>query len=114
MALATLGAITLLRQIFAGSYLPDDPMSQAEDLLRSLVAIVLAIVFLLIGSRRGERTWRVGSLVLMTGAAIKVFGFDTAGLEGLVQIASFLALGASLIGIGWFYSRQLRTVPDEA
>ena len=113
MALATLGAITLLRQIFAGSYLPDDPMSQAEDLLRSLVAIVLAIVFLLIGSRRGERTWRVGSLVLMTGAAIKVFGFDTAGLEGLVQIASFLALGASLIGIGWFYSRQLRTVPDE-
>ena len=111
MATATLGAITLLRQAFAGSYLPQLPMSQAEDLLRSLVGIVLAVAFLLIGSRRAERSWRVGSLVLMTGTAIKVFVFDTAGLEGLVRIASFVALGASLIGIGWFYSRQLRSEP---
>ncbi|MBD3728307.1 MAG: DUF2339 domain-containing protein, partial [Sphingomonadales bacterium] len=27
--------------------------------------------------------------------------------EGLLRIASFMALGFSLIGIGWFYSRQL-------
>ena len=112
MFVAALGAITLLRQLFAGSILPDDPMTQAEDLLRSFVGIVLAVVFLLIGSRRGERSWRVGSLVLITGTAIKVFVFDTAGLEGLVRIASFVALGASLIGIGWFYSRQLRSKPS--
>ena len=111
MVVAALGAITLLRQLFAGSILPDDPMTQAEDLLRSFVGIVLAVAFLLIGSRRGERSWRVGSLVLITGTAIKVFVFDTAGLEGLVRIASFVALGASLIGIGWFYSRQLRSEP---
>ena len=111
MALATLTAMTLLRQIFAGSILPDLPMTQTEDLLRSLVGIVMAVVFLLIGSRLGERAWRVGSLVLMTGTVIKVFVFDTAGLEGLIRIASFVALGASLIGIGWFYSRQLKAAP---
>ncbi|NNC53871.1 MAG: DUF2339 domain-containing protein [Erythrobacter sp.] len=111
MLVALLTAITLLRQVFAGSILPPEPMTQAEDLLRSLVGIVMAIVFLLIGSRREERTWRVGSLVLMTATVIKVFAFDTAGLEGLIRIASFVALGGSLIGIGWFYSRQLKATP---
>lgn len=113
MVLATLGALTLLRQVFAGSFLDTLPLSQSEDLLRSLVGILLAIVFLLIGSARGERLWRVGSLVLMTGTVLKVFIFDTAGLEGLLRIASFVALGASLIGIGWFYSRELKAVPPE-
>ena len=111
MALAALGAVTLLRQVFAGTYLDMLPMSQTEDLLRSLIGILLAIAFLLIGSARDERLWRVGSLVLMTGTVLKVFIIDTAGLEGLLRIASFVALGASLIGIGWFYSRQLKTSP---
>ena len=113
MVLATLGAMTLLRQVFVGSYLDTLPMSQAEDLLRSLVGIVLAIIFLLIGSARNERSWRVGSLVLMTATVLKVFFVDTAGLEGLLRVASFLALGASLIGIGWFYARQLKTEPGK-
>jgi len=41
--------------------------------------------------------------------------FDAAGLEGLARVASFLALGLCLIGIGWFYSRQLiaRTAPQK-
>ena len=30
-----------------------------------------------------------------------------AGLDGLARIASFAALGFSLIGIGWLYSRYL-------
>ena len=114
MGLATLGAMTLLRQAFTGTFLDTVPLSQTEDLLRSLVGIVLAIAFLLIGSARQERVWRVGSLVLMTATVIKVFVFDTAGLEGLIRIASFLALGASLIGIGWFYSRQLKRPASEA
>ncbi|EDL47847.1 DUF2339 domain-containing protein [Erythrobacter sp. SD-21] len=113
MVLATLGAMTLLRQGFAGTFLDTLPMSQTEDLLRSFVGILLAVAFLLIGSARGERLWRVGSLVLMTGTVLKVFIVDTAGLEGLLRIASFVALGASLIGIGWFYSRQLKAVPAE-
>lgn len=114
MAIASVGALALLRQGFTGTVLVDTPMGQTEDLLRSLLGIVLALVFLFVGSRLGERSWRIGSLVLMVLAVIKVFLFDTAGLEGLLRIASFMALGFSLIGIGWLYSRQLRASPPPA
>lgn len=108
MGLIGLLALSLLRQAFAGPVLVGQDLLQSEDMLRSLTGIVLAIGFLLWGTRTGQRSWRVGSLVLMLGAVFKVFLFDAAGLEGLARIASFVALGFSLIGIGWFYSRQLR------
>jgi uncharacterized membrane protein len=114
MAVAALFALSLLRQIFSGSLLTAIPMGQSEDLLRSLGGIVLAIGFLLWGARSGERSWRIGSLVLMVIAVLKVFLVDAAGLEGLARIASFMALGFSLIGIGWFYARQLRAPAPEA
>lgn len=60
------------------------------------------------GIRRGLRDWRIASLVLMLVAVGKVFLFDASGLEGLLRIVSFLALGVSLIGIGWLYSRYLK------
>ncbi|QKG72085.1 DUF2339 domain-containing protein [Erythrobacter mangrovi] len=111
VTLVSFGALTLLRQAFAGNIPMEAAMTQTEDLLRSLLGILLAIGFLLLGSRRVERSWRVGSLVLMVLAVAKVFIVDAAGLEGLLRIASFMALGFSLIGIGWLYSRQLRATP---
>lgn len=108
MALVSLWALSSLRHIFSGTILIVEPMTQGEDLLRSLLGIVLAIGFLLWGARTGERTWRIGSLVFILLAVLKVFLFDASGLEGLARIASFMALGFSLIGIGWFYSKQLR------
>ncbi|WFL78230.1 DUF2339 domain-containing protein [Altererythrobacter arenosus] len=113
MIVISIGAIVLLRQAFGGSIPVDVPLGQTEDLLRSLLGILLALAFLFVGSKRGERSWRIGSLVLMLLAVAKVFLFDTAGLEGLLRIASFMALGFSLIGIGWFYSRQLRTTEPQ-
>ncbi|MBU0669092.1 MAG: DUF2339 domain-containing protein, partial [Alphaproteobacteria bacterium] len=107
MALATVGAIALLRQAHAGTLLTAVPLGETEDLLRSLVGIVLALGFLLLGSRLGQRSWRIGSLVLMLAAVVKVFAVDAAGLTGLLRIASFAALGLSLIALGWFYTRQL-------
>nr|WP_276309491.1 DUF2339 domain-containing protein [Aurantiacibacter odishensis] len=107
MALIALLALSELRQAFSGSVLTQVPLGQTEDLLRSLLAIVLALGFLGWGARTQQRSWRVGSLVLMLGAVLKVFVFDAAGLEGLARVASFLALGLCLIGMGWFYSRQL-------
>ena len=111
MLLIGLLALSELRHAFAGSVLVTRPVGQVEVLLRSLAGIVLAVAFLWWGSRHGLRSWRVGSLVLMLGAVLKVFLFDAAGLEGLARIASFMALGFSLIGIGWFYTRQLKTRP---
>lgn len=106
MVLVTLFNLSELRQLFSGSVLLG-PIGQQEDLLRSLLAIAVALGFLVWGARTRQRSWRIGSLVLMLFAVFKVFIFDAAGLEGLARIASFFALGVCLIGIGWFYSRQL-------
>ncbi len=107
MVIIVVAAMALLRQLFAGSILVSEPMGQTEDLLRSLLGIVLAIAFLLFGRMRGEQSWRIGSLVVMVLAVAKVFLVDAAALEGLLRIASFMALGFSLLGIGWLYARQL-------
>ncbi len=108
MLLVAMLAFSTLRHAFSGSLLTSVPVSQFEDVLRSVLAILLAIGFLVWGAQRRARDWRIASLVLMLGAVAKVFLFDAAGLEGLLRIASFVALGFSLIGIGWFYSKQLR------
>ena len=111
MLLASFAAMTLLRQACSGTMLQATAITQGEDLVRSMLGILLALFFLWVGIRRGERSWRVGSLVMMLVAVAKVFLFDAAGLEGLLRIASFMALGFSLIGIGWIYSRQLKAGP---
>ena len=108
MGLIGLFVLTSLRQLFAGSLPATVAVGSAEDIAWSLAAVALAIGYLLWGIRKADRTWRLGSLVLMLGAVGKVFLFDASGLEGLARIASFLALGFSLIGIGWLYSRYLK------
>ncbi|MBB5705609.1 DUF2339 domain-containing protein [Sphingopyxis panaciterrulae] len=107
MALVTLFVWATLRQAFHGSLLVEPGVAPAENILRSLLLLLLAIGFLLWGIRVGRQDWRIASLVLMLAAVGKVFLFDASGLEGLLRIGSFVALGFSLIGIGWLYSRQL-------
>lgn len=96
-----------LRQIYHGTLLVDPGTFPTENILRSILILALAIGFLLWGIRSRRHDWRIASLLLMLGAVAKVFLFDASGLEGLLRIGSFVALGFSLIGIGWLYSRQL-------
>jgi uncharacterized membrane protein len=110
MVLIALLALSELRQLYSGTLLTG-PVGAQEDLLRSILAIAVALGFLGWGARTGQRSWRIGSLALMLLAVFKVFIFDAAGLEGLARIASFFALGVCLIGIGWFYSKQLAVRP---
>ncbi|WP_309662199.1 DUF2339 domain-containing protein [Sphingomonas sp.] len=116
MALITLFAFSTLRQLFHGSVLVGPELSSAEDIGRSILAIALAIGFLVWGITRRDRDWRLASLALMLAAVAKVFLFDASGLEGVTRIASFIALGLSLIGIGWIYARHLGVdrAPDAA
>jgi uncharacterized membrane protein len=107
MALVVLFAFSELRQLFHGSLLTAPGLPVAEDILRSILAIGLAVSFLIWGIVRQQRDWRIASLILMLAAVGKVFLFDASGLEGVTRIASFVALGLSLIGIGWLYSRHL-------
>ncbi len=110
--LISLFSFTMLRQLFEGSMLNLPGLSAGEDIGRSVVAIALAVSFLSWGICREERDWRIASLLLMLAAVAKVFLLDASGLTGLLRIASFLALGFSLIGIGWLYSRHLRADAD--
>jgi uncharacterized membrane protein len=107
MAMLLLFAWATLRQAFHGSWLAEPGVSSFEDIARSILGIALAIGFLLWGIRAQRRDWRIASLALMLVATVKVFLLDASGLEGLLRIGSFVALGFSLIGIGWLYSRQL-------
>jgi uncharacterized membrane protein len=112
MIVVLLFALASLRQFFGGSILVNSDVGPNESILMSVAAIALAVGYLAWGIRSGQRAWRIGSLLLMLAAVAKVFLLDASGLEGLLRIASFLALGFSLIGIGWLYSRYLR--PDGA
>ena len=107
MLLIALFAFSSLRQMFHASILTDPGVAAVEDIFRSILAVLLAVGFLLWGIGRGSRDWRIASLVLMIAAVAKVFVFDASGLDGLLRIGSFVALGLSLIGIGWLYSRYL-------
>ncbi|WP_068082433.1 DUF2339 domain-containing protein [Novosphingobium rosa] len=112
IALIPLLAASLLRQLFAGSMPAAQPIGAGESILWSLTALSLAVAYLVWGIRRradsASRDWRIASLVLMLAAVGKVFLLDASGLEGLARIGSFLALGFSLIGVGWLYSRYLK------
>ncbi|GEM_PF-286362 len=112
MIMIAMFAWASLRHAFHGSLLTVSGIEQAEDILRSLLGIVLAIAYLQWGIRRKLYAWRIGSLLLMLTAVAKVFLLDAAALDGLLRIGSFMALGFSLIGIGWLYSRQLRQSAD--
>ena len=102
-----------LRQVYHGTLLVDPGVFPTENILRSILILAAAIGFLLWGIRTRRHDWRIASLVLMLGAVGKVFLFDASGLEGLLRIGSFVALGFSLIGIGWLYSRQLASSGEE-
>ncbi|HEX8388307.1 MAG TPA: DUF2339 domain-containing protein [Sphingomonas sp.] len=107
MAVVPLFAISMVRQVAAGSLLTRGGVGDAENIAYSLAAVALAIGYLRYGIAKPSRDWRVASLLLMLAAVAKVFGHDAAGLDGLARIASFAALGFSLLGLGWLYSRFL-------
>lgn len=111
VVILSLGAMTL-RQIMCGSVFADYAVTDFEDILRSVGLVGAAIGFLLYGARTDSIEWRAGSLMVMLAAVTKVFAFDAAGLDGLARVASFAALGFSLIGIGWLYSRMLTGAPQ--
>jgi uncharacterized membrane protein len=94
-----------VRQLFHGAILNGAVVTSGENVLWSLAGIVTAIGFLLHGLRQAGKDWRIAGLVLMIATVLKVFLIDAAGLDGLLRILSFVALGFSLIGIGWLHKR---------
>ena len=108
MVMVALAAWATLRHAFHGGVMVGGGLAEGESIARSLLGLALAVGYLLWGIRTQSRTWRIASLGLMLLSVGKVFLLDAAGLDGLARIGSFVALGFTLIGIGWLYARQLR------
>jgi uncharacterized membrane protein len=79
--------------------------SNAETYTLSAVWLVFALVLWGIGAVRHQQLYRYGALATVLLAALKVFLFDMADLDGLYRVASFLGLGLSLVSIGLLYQR---------
>lgn len=94
-----------VRQLFHGAILSEGGVTSGENVMWSLAGIGTAIAFLVHGLRQNSKDWRIAGPVLMIATVLKVFLIDAAGLDGLLRILSFVALGFSLIGIGWLHRR---------
>lgn len=108
MAMIALATWASVRHLFHGAVLSEGGQGDAEGVVLTLAILALAVGFLLWGIRTRLREWRIASLALMLLGVFMVFGFVFGALEGLAQIISFVALGFTLIGIGWLYARHLR------
>lgn len=95
----------MVRQAFQGDVLRGGTTTNAEMYTYSLVWIVLATLLLVAGIATRGTVVRYGSAVVMALAVGKVFLVDTANLEDLYRVLSFLGLGLSLMLLAFLYQR---------
>lgn len=65
--------------------------------------LAYGVALLVAGMHFSHRDLRLAALGVIALAALKVFLLDLAGLEGLARAASFIGLGACLIGVAYLY-----------
>ncbi|MBL8704518.1 MAG: DUF2339 domain-containing protein, partial [Rhodospirillales bacterium] len=99
------------RHAFRGSNLAAGSMSDAESYAYSAVWLVYAGVLLAGGLWQKSQALRIGSLLVVMAAVLKVFLVDMDDLQGLWRVASFLGLGLALVGIGFLYQRLVFVRP---
>lgn len=105
MLLGFIWATFLVQDYYGGSELLGGHNSSAEIYTYSVVWLLLAVAYQVIGLWRDQAAIHVGSLILLLITIGKVFLVDASELEGLFRVLSFLGLGLALIGIGFFYNK---------
>lgn len=109
LALGFLYLTLEVRHWFQGAVLAGGKPSDAEWYVYSVAWLAYGAALLALGIARDLAKLRLAGLVIGAVAAVKVFAFDTAALTGLYRAASFLGLGASLVGIAYLYQRLVAT-----
>jgi uncharacterized membrane protein len=92
-----------------GAYADGTPR-QAGQVGLSAYWALLGVAALVGGLFRDERRLRVGGLLLLALAALKVFFYDLANLEQLYRVLSFIALGLLLLASAFAYERVRGTI----
>lgn len=83
-------------------------VTQMEDYAYSSVWLIYGAGLLLIGMQLERKALRVAGLVMLSLTVGKVFLYDASNLTGLWRVFSFLALGLSLLGLGYLYGKLNR------
>ncbi len=86
-----------------GGAIPTEDLRSQAQLAMSVLWVVLGAISFMLGLWRGRDDLRLGGLALLALAAVKVFVFDTASLEGIYRAGSFFFLGLALLGLAWLW-----------
>ena len=104
--LFALSSVTVT-QLFRGGFIAKPPMSDMELYGYSVAWLLTGIALLALGIVKGSRLARMASLCFILLTVVKVFLVDASELKDLYRVFSFLGLGASLMGLSFFYSRYV-------
>ncbi len=106
MGLGLIWALLETHRAFTGPVLfGAEPISDAQMWSYSATLVVYALGLLVLGTLRHSGLARFGSLAVLATALVKVFIFDLGALDGVLRAASFIGLGATLLGTALFYQR---------
>jgi len=104
-ALGALLLTLLVRHAYHPQAMNIGAPTDLEQYTYSAAWILLAVGTLVAGILRKSKVLRFTSLGVMMAAVAKVFLYDITALSDLHRFLSFVALGASLIGIGVLYQK---------
>lgn len=90
---------------FHGPVLTTGASSDAELYTYSLVWLVYAAILMGFGIWQQNHFVRMAAMTVIGLVGVKVLLVDTANLEGLLRVFSFVGLAVSLLGIGYLYQR---------
>lgn len=110
--LFALSSVTVT-QLFRGGNLTQGDMSDMELYSYSLAWLLTGIGLLSLGIWKGSKLARMASLCFILLTVVKVFLIDASELKDLYRVFSFLGLGASLIGLSFFYTRYVFNVKEK-
>jgi len=86
---------------------------QTPQVLLSAFWAATGLAAVLLGLLRRDRNFRLGGLALLGVAVVKVSVYDSAALEDIYRVLSFIALGLLLLVGAFAYQRLRATVGDE-
>ena len=94
------------RHLFTGEFLNAGSPAVAEWYAYSAVWLLYGLALVVSGLAFGQPALRLAGFVIGAIVAAKVFLFDMAALSGIYRAASFLGLGACLMGLGYLHQHM--------
>ena len=113
-ALAAVGLVYLGSVVIVdrwGAYSDGSPR-QAGQVVLSAYWTLLGVASLVAGLFRDDKRLRIGGLLLLGLAVLKVFLYDLANLEQIYRVLSFIGLGLLLLASAFVYQRVRGTLTE--